>query len=165
MLLWVDLHDKAYAWAENLIFSINTETGGLQVINVDEQTFPAESPKQKDSGVQLFDQYSDADRKTSSRGSQFFRDCPYRVFLRYFGIHTTTQRAACILVPYGLRSDYLLFIASCSVNSKRFTAGRLPYVPGIVKLRESPGSVGGLPRRNYRSCPPSPVPIKGRRGE
>jgi hypothetical protein len=39
------------------------------------------------------------------------------------------------------------FRASCSVTLERFTAGRLSYIPGIVKLWESPGRAGGLPRR------------------
>ncbi|HQP25889.1 MAG TPA: hypothetical protein PLP16_12025, partial [Smithellaceae bacterium] len=30
MLLWVDHHDKAYAWAKNRIFPINTATGGIR---------------------------------------------------------------------------------------------------------------------------------------
>ena len=36
MLLWVDHHDKAYEWAKNKKCSINPETGGLQVYDVDE---------------------------------------------------------------------------------------------------------------------------------
>jgi superfamily I DNA/RNA helicase/mRNA-degrading endonuclease RelE of RelBE toxin-antitoxin system len=59
MLLWVDQHDKAYAWAENRIFSINAETGGLQVVNVEEQILPPKAPQIKDSGERLFDPYKD----------------------------------------------------------------------------------------------------------
>jgi hypothetical protein len=40
-------------------------------------------------------------------------------------------------------------LASCSVNFERFTVGRLSYIPGIVKLQESPGIAGGLLRRIY----------------
>ena len=36
MLLWVDHHDKAYAWAKNKKCTINPETGSLQVYDVDE---------------------------------------------------------------------------------------------------------------------------------
>ncbi|MBW1895603.1 MAG: DEAD/DEAH box helicase [Deltaproteobacteria bacterium] len=36
MLLWVDNHDDAYAWARNRQFQIHPETGALQVINVSE---------------------------------------------------------------------------------------------------------------------------------
>ncbi|MGA2404339.1 MAG: hypothetical protein ABSG91_21995, partial [Syntrophobacteraceae bacterium] len=35
------------------------------------------------------------------------------------------------------------------VNFERFTRGRLSYIPGIVKLWESPGRAGGLPVINY----------------
>lgn len=34
MLLWVDHHDKAYAWAANRIISIHPETGSLQVVDM-----------------------------------------------------------------------------------------------------------------------------------
>lgn len=61
MLLWVDQHDKAYAWAKNRIFSINAETGGLQVVNVEEQILLEKSPQIKDSGERLFDSHKDAD--------------------------------------------------------------------------------------------------------
>jgi superfamily I DNA/RNA helicase len=61
MLLWVDHHDKAYAWAENRIFTINAETGGLQVVNVEEQILPEKSLRIKDSGENLFNPYKDAD--------------------------------------------------------------------------------------------------------
>lgn len=36
VLLWVDHHDKAYQWAENKVYSINPETGSLQVVNVED---------------------------------------------------------------------------------------------------------------------------------
>lgn len=36
VLLWVDHHDKAYKWAENKLYTINPETGSLQVVNVEE---------------------------------------------------------------------------------------------------------------------------------
>lgn len=35
VLLWVDLHDKAYKWAENKICNIHPETGSLQVFGVE----------------------------------------------------------------------------------------------------------------------------------
>jgi two-component system, cell cycle sensor histidine kinase and response regulator CckA len=40
-------------------------------------------------------------------------------------------------------------IASLPVNFERFTAGRLSFFPGIVKLYESPGRAGELLRRIY----------------
>lgn len=61
MLLWVDHHDKAYSWAKNRIFSINSETGGLQVVNVEEQLLPEKKPQIKDSGKRLFDPYKDSE--------------------------------------------------------------------------------------------------------
>ncbi|HLA28585.1 MAG TPA: UvrD-helicase domain-containing protein [Syntrophales bacterium] len=61
MLLWVDHHDKAYAWAENRIFTINAETGGLQVVNVEVQALPLVTPPSEDSGERLFASYPDAD--------------------------------------------------------------------------------------------------------
>jgi len=61
MLLWVDHHDKAYAWAENRLFSINAETGGLQVMNIEEQSLPEKAAQLKDSGWNLFDSYKDMD--------------------------------------------------------------------------------------------------------
>lgn len=36
LLLWVDHHDKAYRWAENKVYSIHPETGGLQVVDAEE---------------------------------------------------------------------------------------------------------------------------------
>jgi len=36
VLLWVDLHDKAYKWAENKVYTIHPETGSLQVIEIEE---------------------------------------------------------------------------------------------------------------------------------
>ncbi|MEW5910889.1 MAG: UvrD-helicase domain-containing protein, partial [Thermodesulfobacteriota bacterium] len=61
MLLWVDHHDKAYAWAENRIFSINSETGGLQVVNVEEKPLTVEPEEAKDSSGHPFDSYKDAE--------------------------------------------------------------------------------------------------------
>jgi len=40
MLLWVDHHDKAYAWASNRVISIHPETGSLQVVDVQFQQAP-----------------------------------------------------------------------------------------------------------------------------
>jgi superfamily I DNA/RNA helicase/mRNA-degrading endonuclease RelE of RelBE toxin-antitoxin system len=45
MLLWVDHHDKAYAWAKNKICAINPETGSLQVYDVDVSAFPGVLPE------------------------------------------------------------------------------------------------------------------------
>ena len=45
VLLWVDNHDEAMAWATQRTFEINPRTGALQVINVEEvsQPVPAEA--------------------------------------------------------------------------------------------------------------------------
>ncbi len=60
MLLWVDKHDDAYAWAENRVVSIHPETGSLQIVDVSHQAY--EQPQQVadeslDSG--LFAKYKD----------------------------------------------------------------------------------------------------------
>jgi superfamily I DNA/RNA helicase/mRNA-degrading endonuclease RelE of RelBE toxin-antitoxin system len=46
MLLWVDHHDKAYAWAKNKICAINPETGSLQVYDVDVSAISGVPPEQ-----------------------------------------------------------------------------------------------------------------------
>ena len=52
VLLWVDNHDEAMAWASNRTFEINPRTGALQVINVQdvEPAVPSESEDQHRSG-------------------------------------------------------------------------------------------------------------------
>jgi len=37
------------------------------------------------------------------------------------------------------------------VSFERFTPGRLSYFPGTVKLCESPGRAGGLPKGTYET--------------
>lgn len=50
MLVWVDNHDEAMAWAKNKVFDINATTGAIQVLDmqmvehVTEQAAPAEAP-------------------------------------------------------------------------------------------------------------------------
>src|SRR4051794_4186005 len=46
VLLWVDNHDQAMAWAAKRSFEVNPRTGALQVINVEEvrRAIPAEAP-------------------------------------------------------------------------------------------------------------------------
>ncbi len=61
MLLWVDHHDKAYAWAKNRIFPINTATGGIQVVNVEEQILPEKTTPAKNADKRLFHDYKDTD--------------------------------------------------------------------------------------------------------
>jgi len=59
MLLWVDAHDKAYSWAVNKSFSINPETGSIQVIDLSaEEILPKD---EKELSPFLFDSYSDED--------------------------------------------------------------------------------------------------------
>lgn len=50
VLLWVDHHDKAYQWAENKVYTINPETGSLQVVDVDhtQVDIPGASPQQEE---------------------------------------------------------------------------------------------------------------------
>lgn len=45
MLLWVDHHDEAYAWARKRVCSIDPQTGGLQILVVDqEKNAPQQAP-------------------------------------------------------------------------------------------------------------------------
>jgi len=57
----------------------------------------------------------------------------------------------CIPISYGLNFAHLPLFASRTVNFERFTVGRLSYIPGIVKLWESPGIAGGLLRGIYKA--------------
>jgi hypothetical protein len=63
------------------------------------------------------------------------------------GTSVSTPHGTCIPILHGLNSVHLPQIASRPVNFERFTAGRLSFIPGIVKLYESPGRAGGLLRR------------------
>ena len=73
---------------------------------------------------------------------KYFLSCPYRIFLRFFGIQTIWYLQS-QTVWFKL---CLLSIGSLlSVNFERFTAWRLSYIPANVKLWESPGKAGGLP--------------------
>lgn len=54
MLLWVDHHDEAYAWAKRKKCTINKVTGGVQVFDV--QEVAVEKPVEKES---LFGKYTD----------------------------------------------------------------------------------------------------------
>lgn len=55
VLLWVDHHDDAYAWAEKRTCKINPETGSLQIYSVDEQDLVIKKDKQ-DKVEGLFDE-------------------------------------------------------------------------------------------------------------
>lgn len=59
MLLWVDHHDRAYAWARNRVFQINPETGGLQVVDTQSVTQVAATPTAAPEQPSLFDGISD----------------------------------------------------------------------------------------------------------
>ena len=52
MLLWVDHHDKAYAWAKNKKCSINPETGSVQVYDVTESQTAKEDDTQSHKNYQ-----------------------------------------------------------------------------------------------------------------
>ncbi len=54
MLLWVDHHDEAYAWAKRKKCSINKVTGGVQVFDVQEVTVEKQIEKES-----LFGKYAD----------------------------------------------------------------------------------------------------------
>jgi hypothetical protein len=59
VLLWVDDHDDAMAWARRRSFEVNPRTGALQVFCVEEirQTIPAQAVAPKQTG--LFNSHSD----------------------------------------------------------------------------------------------------------
>lgn len=64
MLLWVDHHDQAYAWAANRVYSVHADTGSLQVIHVKEQPIPpAPSAISETQGPKrnLLETYNDTD--------------------------------------------------------------------------------------------------------
>lgn len=66
ILLWVDSHDEAYAWAESRVCSVNPQTGAIQIVEVTEsaQAVPMEIPASIRSEVELpglFAPFSDKD--------------------------------------------------------------------------------------------------------
>ena len=69
------------------------------------------------------------------------------------------QQGTCNPTTCGLNFVSYPSKASLTVNFERFTVRRLSYIPGNVKLWESPGRAGGLPtiimgrRRSF-----SPIP-------
>ena len=69
----------------------------------------------------------------------------------FFGTSVSIQYDTCIPMMYGLNFGRRSTEASFPVNFERFTDRRFPFIPGIVKLRESPGRAGGLPRINYQT--------------
>jgi hypothetical protein len=62
VLLWVDHHDKAYQWAENKVYTIHPETGGLQVIDVQDAGLPdIDATKSAHKQQDLFSIFNDKD--------------------------------------------------------------------------------------------------------
>ncbi|MBW6486377.1 MAG: UvrD-helicase domain-containing protein [Syntrophobacterales bacterium] len=64
MLLWVDHHDDAYAWASNRVYSVHADTGSLQVVKVEQQTAlqTADGPQKSEHAEQmLFDAFGDVE--------------------------------------------------------------------------------------------------------
>ncbi|WP_277679358.1 UvrD-helicase domain-containing protein [Gracilibacillus dipsosauri] len=69
ILVWVDHHDEAMRWAKNKVFEINSETGGLQIIDTEiiekEQLKNEvadeveESNKEENQKYLLFDEFTD----------------------------------------------------------------------------------------------------------
>ncbi|MFH1621628.1 MAG: UvrD-helicase domain-containing protein [Candidatus Omnitrophota bacterium] len=55
VLLWVDQHDAAYAWAEKRICKINPETGSLQIFSVDDKNMAVQKEERKTESKGLFD--------------------------------------------------------------------------------------------------------------
>jgi hypothetical protein len=58
MLVWVDNHDEAMAWARNKVFDINPTTGAIQVVDMQ---FVDASPPPTTSAAGLFAALSDSD--------------------------------------------------------------------------------------------------------
>jgi hypothetical protein len=69
------------------------------------------------------------------------------------GTSVSTPQDTCIPISHELNFVQIPQIASRPVNFERFTAGRLSFIPGIVKLYESPGRAGGLLRIIYPLIP------------
>jgi superfamily I DNA/RNA helicase/mRNA-degrading endonuclease RelE of RelBE toxin-antitoxin system len=66
ILLWVDKHDDAYAWAEKRTCGVNPQTGAIQVVEVEEthsvaEEITAEKEEQEDTRPGLFEAFSDSD--------------------------------------------------------------------------------------------------------
>ena len=66
VLVWVDHHDEAMAWAENKVFPVNPVTGALQVVDygavavATTQAEPAPTPRPL-AAYRLFNTFSDED--------------------------------------------------------------------------------------------------------
>lgn len=45
ILLWIDKHDDAYAWARRHKFSVNQQTGSIQIIDTEEAKQPIQKPE------------------------------------------------------------------------------------------------------------------------
>lgn len=62
LLLWVDHHDEAYAWARNRICKINPDTGSLQILLTEEhEQFPQPVQNSTENQSKLLDIYKDKD--------------------------------------------------------------------------------------------------------
>ena len=83
----------------------------------------------------------------------------------FFCTSVSIQYDTCIPMMYGLNFGYRSTEASFPVNFERFTDRRFPFITGIVKLRESPGRAGGLPRINYTLIPDLPIEATERHSE
>lgn len=63
ILLWVDKHDEAYAWAQNKVFNVHPDTGSLQMIDLEAvgmaDTEVEGSVRDENSGQDLFAAYRD----------------------------------------------------------------------------------------------------------
>lgn len=71
MLLWVAHHDDAYQWAENKVYSIHPDTGGLQVFDAAEavQAAPGSDGEDEEAETKAPDLYAEhKDRELASLG-------------------------------------------------------------------------------------------------
>ena len=59
ILVWVDNHDEAMAWARNRVFEVNPATGAFQVVGLDHVPAPRLVTSEEPEKAGLFSAYSD----------------------------------------------------------------------------------------------------------
>lgn len=59
ILVWVDIHDKAYTWAHQKVFEVHPDTGALQMIDFSDIPMPQEKEPEEQQPDDLFAAYRD----------------------------------------------------------------------------------------------------------